>query len=178
MKNKLINTLFITVVLLHCIYALPVLPVDISTNNAVIINNTSVPVEEFMLIAGSKKALVHDYFRKKYDARSTNIFWETRFGDETPLMKLTEMVVKELVNIKIIQQRAQQYGLLPDISYEAFLGRWQKENMRRKRAIEMKEVIYGPIQYSREVYYDYVNSNLSVDIFNRKLSRFSFQREQ
>ncbi|MDQ6419553.1 peptidylprolyl isomerase [Paenibacillus sp. LHD-117] len=68
--------------------------------------------------------------------------------------------LEELVKVKAAQQEAIQYGLLKDGSYHAFLKEWREENERRARALENKEPIYGPKQYTEKMYYDYRQSIL------------------
>ncbi len=155
--------IMVTAFLFSSFVVLPVLSIE-SGASAIIVNDQSVPLEEFLLVAARKKALVYDHFYKKYGVQPNRAFWNSSYGDETPFKLLKDMVVKDLVQIKIIQQLALNYGLVNDISYSSFLDRMKKENRRREVAVKRGEVIYGPIQYSREVYYDYVNSNLSIDL--------------
>ena len=62
------------------------------------------------------------------------------------------------------QQLAQQYGLLPDPSYGAFVQAWLQENARRQQALANHQVIYGPTQYTEANYFNYVFGQTIYDL--------------
>jgi len=66
------------------------------------------------------------------------------------------------VQIKIQQIEAKKYGVVSDISYLGFLKALEVENLRRLEAKRNNKVIYGPVQYSEDVYYNYLFSNMVV----------------
>jgi len=74
------------------------------------------------------------------------------------LQKDNGQEMKRLLEIKVAQQIAVKYGILKDSSFSAFLKELDIENKRRADALSNKEVIYGPKQYSRLMYYDYRQS--------------------
>lgn len=69
-----------------------------------------------------------------------------------------------IVQAKIIQLEAVKYGLLSSASYASFQSRFNKENERRAQALEHKEVVYGPRQYTEENYYNDEFSRLVVQL--------------
>jgi hypothetical protein len=81
---------------------------------------------------------------------------------------------KLAVLIKLQQQIAKETGLIHDISYTSFLIDFQNENIRRKMAIQNNEVLYGPVQFTEENYFDYKLSNLILKL-KEKLSIEKFE---
>jgi len=73
---------------------------------------------------------------------------------------LKEKVMDTVVRIKIQQICAKEYGIVSDVSYQGFLKNLDNENKRRSLARNNNEVIYGPVQYSERVYYNYLLSNM------------------
>lgn len=67
-------------------------------------------------------------------------------------------------------QLAEEAGVIPDISFEAFLIGMERENIRRSQAAVNKEVVYGPKQLDAQAYYSYYMSNLedaTIDAMRR-----------
>ena len=64
--------------------------------------------------------------------------------------------VEELVWYKILQNELMEQGKLEDISYESFLEKLEIENTSRLEKKENGEVLYGPVQYTEKVYYEYL----------------------
>jgi hypothetical protein len=75
----------------------------------------------------------------------------------------------EAVRAKIQQIEATRLGLLDDPSYAAFLKRLERENARRARVKAANGVIYGPVHYQPETYYDHELSNLILRLRERLL---------
>jgi hypothetical protein len=123
------------------------------------VNGEPVQADEFASFANTKKSLVYDYFKKAHGIDPGRNFWKERFGNESPLEKLKNTTMQDLVKIKVEQIMAKEHGLARDIRYSSFLKEWQKENKRRKAAAARNEVLYGPIEYGELDYFNYVHSN-------------------
>ncbi|HEY0827608.1 MAG TPA: hypothetical protein VGE40_05905 [Bacilli bacterium] len=105
------------------------------------------------------------YFHEKHDADANHKgFWQQTFGEEVPLEVLKEKALKHLTGIKVQQMLAKEMGVLDDLSYEAFLEQLNKENKVRKERLARKEVIFGPQQYDEKTYFNYVFSNMVIDL--------------
>ncbi len=126
------------------------------------VNGDPVYTEEFRERLLMQKVPVQKYFEKKYGIQAGNDFWEDNFEGENPSKKAKDMALNECVRIKVEQQLARDKGLLEDISYPAFLKQLEKENKRRKKAVENNEIIYGPVEYQKNVYYEYLYSNMKI----------------
>lgn len=58
-----------------------------------------------------------------------------------------------MIRVKLLQLEGVKHGLMPSASYEDFQTRLKRENERRELALEKKEVIYGPRQYTEQTFY-------------------------
>ena len=134
-------------------------------NTVAYVNGEGIEIREFMLIASQKKAEVFKYFTDKYDAEYSETFWDSSFDGENPAEIITQMVMDELVPIKLQQQMAVKYGILDSCNYSDFLKRLEKENAERKKKKENNEIVYGVTEYSEETYY---NDELAKTIISLK----------
>lgn len=74
-----------------------------------------------------------------------------------------EETLDALVRIKTIQLEAVRHGLLESAAYSAFLDELERENERRRTALDRGEWIAGPQQFSADNYYE----NRQADLENR-----------
>lgn len=82
-------------------------------------------------------------------------FWTTKLpGGIKPLEMLKAAAMESAVRRKTIQIWAREYGLAGDISWEVFLESFNKENTRRTTALNSGEPVYGPKQFSLNIYYN------------------------
>lgn len=80
----------------------------------------------------------------------------------------------QLVKAKVQQIEAKKYGILDDTSYDAFLSKLKQENERRSAALAKGQIIYGPTQYTEQMYYGYVLSNIAIQL-KKALAEKSWQ---
>ncbi|OCT13016.1 hypothetical protein A8709_22110 [Paenibacillus pectinilyticus] len=128
------------------------------------INDSPIDERELQLFMNGVKAQVAAYFKQTYNSDDSPSFWTTSFHGEVPIEKVKQSALEQLKEVKVQQLLAQQYSLVDDLSYSAFLGNWTKENQRRKEALKNNQVIYGPKQYDERGYYNYVFSNLVLKV--------------
>lgn len=127
-------------------------------------NDSAIDEREFQLFLNDAKAQTASYFKTTYDVNDSSSFWKSSFHGEVPIEKAKQMALDQLKEVKVQQLLAQQYGLVNDLSYTAFLENWSTENQRREQAIKNNQVIYGPKQYDERGYYTYVFSNLVLRV--------------
>lgn len=130
------------------------------------VNQEAISQKEFAFFLDQQKASVYDYFKQKYGAGDSPSFWSDSFGGEVPMNKAKQQAMDQLVKAKVQQIEAKKHGILDDASYDAFLSNLKKENERRSAAIAKGEIIYGPTQYTEQMYYGYVLSNLAIKLKN------------
>lgn len=130
------------------------------TTTVATVNGEDVTLREFMLHARTLRPLVIRDFRTRFGAEYNSGFWTRKFDGSTPGEVLKTMTMDTMIRVKIQQLSAMRAGLVSDISYQGFLAALEKENVRRLAAKQSGKVIYGPVQYSEEVYYNYLFSNM------------------
>ena len=137
------------------------------------VDNEPVVFREFMQQASRERSQVIRYFRITYGCEYTSDFWTQTFDGKSPSDILKKRTLDTLVKIKIQQIQAKKWGIMPDISYIGFLMMLEKENKKRLEAKNRNEVIYGPVQYTEEVYYNYIFTNM-VNQLKSRLERDVF----
>lgn len=139
------------------------------------VNNVPICVGEYNLLAAKLKF-------KALELRKVN----SQLDAEQVLRK---MLIDSLVSIKIQQILAKDCGIINAINYTDFLISLDVENKRRHEAKETGTVIFGPIQYSTEVFFDYTFSNMVIklkdhlttsqfDLSERKLQEIYHQQKE
>jgi len=112
------------------------------------VNNEPVTVPEFRFFMNQHTSEVYGYFSKTYDARDHEHFWNTRFGSEIPIEKIKQMTLRTCVSVKIQQILAKEKGILENVTFDSFLEDFRRENACRKQAVENRQIVYGPIEYT------------------------------
>ena len=133
---------------------------DTDTSEVALVNGEVVIKREFMLQARFLKPLVISAFRSRYGVEYNHEFWLQRYDGRTPANELKSRTIDTLIRIKVQQICAQRAGVIADISYRGFLKALEAENTRRLSAKQSGKVIYGPVQYTEDVYYSYLFSNM------------------
>ena len=121
------------------------------------IRDSTYPIEreEFQFYAARNRALVAQNFKTVYNAKVTDDFWTTKYGDDTPEEMLREEALEELINTKAELILMKEYGIIKDISYSAFIKEWIDTNTARSQALRRGANLYGPVQFTKEQYFRY-----------------------
>lgn len=117
------------------------------------INDEPVSAREYRLVMQRHTAAIYGRFARDQKLEDHAGYWSPDTGPEGPLAQLRELVAAELVKIKVRQILGRHYGLVSDISFEAFLKQRDAENARRATAVQAGQVIYGPQHYRLSAYY-------------------------
>ncbi len=120
------------------------------------VNGEHISVKEFQRNINKNRAGVFNYFYKKYGVKQGGDFWDKKHGDETPLDMIRRLALEQCVRVKVQQVIAMQKGTVSDISYSSFLVKLKKDNIARKKAVENNEIIYGPVQYGEDQYFNHL----------------------
>lgn len=137
------------------------------------VNGEPVSVIELTARMPEYRAAVVQHFLNNHQADYTKDFWNTAYDGITPGEMLKEKAMDDLVRIKLQQILARENKLLEDISYAAFLEQWRQENTRRQTAVSNGQVVYGPVQFSEQMYYRYYLSKLTLEL-KHKLAKNGF----
>lgn len=117
------------------------------------VDGEPVSVAEYRLVMEGRTAEVFNYFHGKSGQEDHLGYWKDDGKPENPIRRLRRVVTAEFRRIKTIHSLAKKKGLLKDASFAAFREGLVAENARRQKAVDNKEVIYGPRQYQAYRYY-------------------------
>ncbi|MDQ0877376.1 hypothetical protein QFZ77_006035 [Paenibacillus sp. V4I3] len=131
------------------------------------VNGEPVSKDEFLNVMPGLRANVFSYFVQKYGVTDSAKFWTTTFQGEIPIEVLKQKTLDKLKRIKTEQIVMKSNGIASDISYSGFLDNLKAENERRKKAVEKKQVIYGPQQFDATGYYDILHGNRMEELKNK-----------
>jgi hypothetical protein len=135
---------------------------DLVADRVATVNGEPISARLFQRRLVRGRSLAYRHFRERYGAEESADFWTTSHEGVTPLGWLKQVTLGECVRIKIEQIAAREQGVVTDISYPAFLSTLERENERRRRALEAGEPIYGPKQYREDEYFTYVFTNMVI----------------
>ncbi|BBH22307.1 hypothetical protein Back11_36520 [Paenibacillus baekrokdamisoli] len=128
------------------------------------VNGEPIRYGELEILMLRQRSDVIQYFYDKYNAEDSTQYWTTAFGKERPIDRLKSAALAEAKKIKIQQIIARNEGVVQRIDYSDFRNDWIQENDRRKRAAAQKQMIYGPLQYDENTYYEYLFSNMVLQV--------------
>lgn len=145
---------------------------------AATVDGEPITVSEFelLLLNKTRSELIGNLVAQGIDVNEKG-FWQRRLGDETPEETAKQQTLRELVSIKVQQIAARDQGLLPDLSYAAFLKQWKEENAERQSKADKGEVIYGPVRYDVYNYYVHRLALMTTDLKQALWSKESRARD-
>lgn len=117
------------------------------------VDGAPVSVAEYRLVMEGRTAEVFNYFHGKSGLEDHLGYWKDDGKPENPILRLRSVVTTEFRRIKTIHGLAKKQGLIKDVSFATFREGLMAENARRQKAVDNKEVIYGPRQYQPYRYY-------------------------
>jgi len=104
------------------------------------------------------------YIEKEYGISFNHGFWDIQLEDRTLTQFARDLALERIVEDKIQLILAREHGLINDISYEAIMEDKIAENLRREEENERGGVLFGPIIYTENVFYDHFMSNLIYEL--------------
>lgn len=128
------------------------------------IDGVPVTLAEYERAVRRNRPRVLNHFFPQFKTCETPEFWTTSFAGEIPLELLKQTALDESVMVKIRQMIAKDYDVVQDISHKAFLEQLAAENERRAKAIAGQQVVYGPVRYSEDAYFEYYMTRLAAAV--------------
>lgn len=95
------------------------------------------------------------FFEKLVSRDSTSGMTET---------ELKEQTIERINRVNAMFMLANRMELCRPYSFESFQLDMENENSQRKLKKENGEVFYGPVEFSLTTYYDYISSNIKLDL--------------
>jgi hypothetical protein len=114
-----------------------------------------------------EKSSIAGDFIAKYSAEYDQDFWEKQYGQakENPLDKLKKTTLSRLERTKHMQFLARKYGIIDEIkSFAALESELKKVNAERAKIKKETGILYGPVQYTFDVYYNIKNTELEYKL--------------
>lgn len=91
-----------------------------------VINEVSIPQEEYEMFLQDQKALTVNYFTQTYGAEYDAEFWTTKYGEEIPIEVAKGVALEKLVRMKVEQQVAKELGLIGDTHFNTLIEEMDK----------------------------------------------------
>ena len=172
MPSKVFNLKKIIIPLAAAVLAVAVAVVLILTapvpqNKAVaFVDGHPIYAGELMLAIEKLKSDTIMYFMDTYGVSQGKNFWEQEAGGENPREKLITDALELAARYKKEQIMMLDYGVITEkeMSFEVFCKELESENRERLAADKKGETIYGPVQYTKQGYYDYLHNNRIMDL--------------
>ncbi len=142
------------------------------------INGEPVTVREYTQALLVKRYDTYAYFRQKYGAEDHTGFWTEAYEGEVPLDRVKGTALEYITNRKVQQILARDKGIVRDISYRSIMEELKTENARRSKAYKNNQVIYGPVQYREQEYYDLIFSDMIAGLKQKLLREMTFEEEK
>lgn len=110
------------------------------------------------------RAQIINDFTQKYQLNNLQNFWENVYQGRSPKVALEELALTNLLKIKIQEQWLKAEGLWPYKNYDEFLYAMVEENKERDKLQKEGQVIYGPVLFQEQTYFDYKFSNAIIKL--------------
>jgi len=124
------------------------------------VNGEPVTIDEYIRAMHRSRSSVVSSFLVRGRCQSEPDFWNIPTDGETPLEALRQAALDSLTETKVILALAREGGFIGDVSQEAILANLEDENIRRAEAVAAGQVIYGPQQFTEDVYLDLVIADI------------------
>ena len=112
-------------------------------------------------------------------------FWTTPIpgdaktpGGITPLDLIKSMAMESSLRRKAMQLWARELGIVEDISWEAFLAAFNGENLRRANTASAGEPVFGPRQFTQDVFYRLSLTEAEYDIIQILEAEMVFDEDE
>jgi PPIC-type PPIASE domain len=126
------------------------------------VNQTPVSQAEFIFFMEQERPAVFQFFYEHHRLADGTNFWNQVRGKTTPRLMLQQNTIRRLVREKVEQKVFLDLGLATNISYAALLDRLAVVNQDRQSANARHQVLYGPITYNLQMFYENWKSNLRL----------------
>lgn len=157
--RKVLKNIILVIILLLCINTL-----SIASNKKIVAYIYKQPVEEAELKREMlrHRAAIYSEYAARFNLSDIRDFWNSTIGGEKPIDLLRDRALKTLINIKVQQSLLEQYQLWEYKNYPDLLKAFREENEQRKQKVLHNEIIYGPVEYTEQSFFDYKFNNALI----------------
>jgi len=142
------------------------------------VNGQPITVGEYVRAMHGTRSTVVSRFLAQGRCQSEPDFWNTPTNGETPLEALRQATLDVLVETNVILMLARESGLIGYVSQEAILENLEEENIRRAQAVAAGQIIYGPQQFTEDVYLDLVIADIRAMLRMNAEENANFTEEE
>ncbi|MGL4738168.1 MAG: hypothetical protein ACRCW2_12025 [Cellulosilyticaceae bacterium] len=169
-KRKCLGCLLGMVALAFCIGHTKSFMVDV--------NGHKITEDEYMHYVEQGKSAVYNHFYHTYGIQAGELEWDKDYGDGRPIDQLIESCTTQVVENNLIWQVAYEKGITDYYAFEDFQKVWEHEMVRRQKAHQAGEIVYGPIEMRLMEYYDYALSDLKARVMDAVWENLDYTDEQ
>jgi len=141
---------------------------------AAFVDSEPIAAGEMRMQMRKLRAEVFDYYSRTYGAKDSPDFGGRRFGATTPATMLRDRALDSCVRIKTQQMIARSEEAIDKIDFISFLHEFQCVNKYRYRKVMEGGIVYGPVTFHIDSYFDYVYSNMITDLRKKMMDRMVF----
>jgi len=128
------------------------------------VNGHPVFAAEIRLAMDRYRAEVISYFAQRNAHINSPYFWNQSMHGEIPASILKNKALDYCIGAKVRQILALEQGLIADISYLSILRQRSEENPLRRKIADAGGIVYGPVEYDEDSYFQYIMNYLASDL--------------
>lgn len=129
------------------------------------VNDEPVHKEEILESAKNLSSAVRNEILTTYEIEPDKFSWDYKVeGSKKAIDILNDKVIDKVTYDKIIQIESKEKGLIDKIDYNSIKKELEKENEKRFQNKLNNEIVYGTTEFGFSEYYQYMNSNLSIQL--------------
>ncbi|MFD1628759.1 hypothetical protein [Pseudopedobacter beijingensis] len=128
------------------------------------INNQPIEAAELKREMLRYRSVIYSEYAATYNLAEVKDFWNKEFKGIKPIDLLRNRALKALTEIKVQQQLLEEQNLWPYKNYGELQTALQQENEQRQQKVQRQEIIYGPVVYTEQVFFDYKFSNALIPL--------------
>ncbi|MGL4799977.1 MAG: hypothetical protein ACRCWY_11370 [Cellulosilyticaceae bacterium] len=147
-------------------------------NFMVDVNGHKVNKAEYMHYVEQGKSAVYNHFYHTYGVQAGELEWNKDYGEGKPIDQLIENCTTQVVANNLVWQVAYEKGITDYYAFEDFEKVWEQEMVRRQKAHQAGEIVYGPLEMRLMEYYDYALSDLKSRVMDAVWEEVDYTDEQ
>ena len=134
--------------------------------NDLTVNGEKITQKEYETALAQVEYDTEMYIQSTFDKEMSDDFWSNTYDGKEGYAILTDKALDRIKYVHAVYDLAYEAEDIDDRSFEAIAKRCEKENRRRKEAVQNGEVIYGLKEYSFDLYEQYEMSMLKETYCN------------
>ncbi len=136
------------------------------TEEAVVasVNGKKITAMEMHYWMQQNRTNVYNDFYQRYKAGFDQQFWLADFEGVRPIDVLKLKALNDALGFKVQQILAAEIGIHVYLSHEQMIHEMHQVNAQRTQTYLSGELVYGPINYTLQTYYNYIIDSLALEL--------------